>query len=358
MKNGYSWSGGPWIAKWNRGDSIELTHNPKWWGTPPVADKVVFKFLPDTAAEFQAFESGQVLAIYPQPQIDVVDAITAGGLTDANAVYNANTATVEALWFNNAKPPFNSTAVRQAVAYSVDRDALVKKLFGKLGVTKAANSMNSYAARAYGDLDATAKYHLDLDMVNKLMTGDGWAKGSDGVWAKHGRRASFTINSTVSDKRRELTEQILQQQLKDAGFEMKIKNLSVGDLFGETVPQGNYQLGLYSVNLTAFTPGLCYLFCSKNNPDNPDNHGNGTNYSRANVPAADPLLEAVDNNLDERTRMADGKQADDLLADQMVVLPIDPLPDILIWSKKLAGPIQDNSIEGMFWNIDRWGLAG
>ena len=55
---------------------------------------------------------------------------------------------------------------------------------------------------------------------------------------------------------------------------------------------------------------------------------------------------------------ADGKKADDLLADAMVALPLDPQPDILLWSKKLGGPIQDNSIEGMFWNIDKWGLAG
>jgi len=356
MKDGYSWSGGPWIAKWNKGDSIELTHNPKWWGTPPLADKVVFKILPDTAAEFQAFKSGQVLAIFPQPQIDVVDAISEGGLSDANSLYNSNTAAIEALWFNNAKPPFNSLAVRQAVAYAIDRDALVKKLFGKLGVDKAVNSMNPFVARDYSDPDATAKYHLDLDMVNKLMTGDGWAKGSDGVWAKSGQRASFTINSTVSNKRRELTEEVLQQQLKDAGFEMKIKNLKVADIFGEQLPKGNYQLGLYANNLTALTPGLCTIFCSKNSPDT--HGGTGNNWSRANVPAADPLMEAVDNNLDEATRMADGKKADDLLADAMVALPLDPQPDILLWSKKLGGPIQDNSIEGMFWNIDKWGLAG
>ena len=28
MKNGYTWSGGPWIAKWTKGDNITLTPNP------------------------------------------------------------------------------------------------------------------------------------------------------------------------------------------------------------------------------------------------------------------------------------------------------------------------------------------
>ena len=54
--------------------------------------------------------------------------------------------------------------------------------------------------------------------------------------------------------------------------------------------------------------------------------------------------------------MAAAKKADDILADDNVALPLDPLPDILIWSKKVVGPIADNSIEGMFWNIDQWGV--
>ena len=33
MKNGYSWSGGPWIFKWDKGVSVTLTPNPKWYGT-------------------------------------------------------------------------------------------------------------------------------------------------------------------------------------------------------------------------------------------------------------------------------------------------------------------------------------
>ena len=91
MKDGYSWSGGPWFAKWKKGTSITLTPNPKYWGAKPHLDKVVFLFESDTAAEFQAFKSGQVDAIYPQPQIDVVNSIQQG-LPDANTQYQSHTA--------------------------------------------------------------------------------------------------------------------------------------------------------------------------------------------------------------------------------------------------------------------------
>ena len=45
----------------------------------------------------------------------------------------------------------------------------------------------------YTDPQAFADYKLDLDKVDALMTGDGWAKGSDGIWAKGGQKATFTI---------------------------------------------------------------------------------------------------------------------------------------------------------------------
>jgi peptide/nickel transport system substrate-binding protein len=355
MKDGYSWSGGPWIAKWTKGDNITLTQNPKFWGPKPKLDKVVFKFITDTATEFQAVKSGQVDAIYPQPQIDVVDQVAAGGLNNLNTVYNSNTASVEALWMNNAKFPFDTVEARQAVAYAIDRAAIVEKLFGKLGVKAPWNSLNEYVVKDYANLDAFANYKLDLDKVNELMQQAGFAKGSDGIWAKGGKKAAFAVNTTAGNKRRELTEQVIQQQLKTAGFDMSIQNMKAGDLFGDALPKGDYTFAIYAQNLTAIAPGLCSLFCSSNIPT-AANGNSGQNWTRTSVPGIDPLLKTVDNSLDDSARMEAGKKADDLTASNVVSLPLDPLPSILIWNKKVLGPVQDNPVESMFWNLDQWGI--
>jgi len=354
MKDGYTWSGGPWIAKWTKGESIVLTPNANWWGSKPKLEQVTFKFLADTSAEFQAFKSGQVTAIYPQPQPDVVDAI-GQGLPDANSVYNSKTGSAEALWINNEKAPFDSKEFRQAVGYAIDRDAIVKTLFGKLGVDKAVNSLNPYIVKDYSNPEAWANYKLDLDKVDSIMTGAGWAKGSDGIYAKGGTKASFTINSTTGNKRRELTETVMQEQLKTAGFEMKIANQKAGDLFGKTLPEGNYQIALFANVLTFPIPGECNIFCTKNIPT-AANGNSGNNWYRVSISDLDPLLDNVDTNLDDSVRKTDAAKADDIMAENQVTLPLDPLPDILIWSKKLVGPIGDNTVEGPFWNINEWGV--
>ena len=41
----------------------------------------------------------------------------------------------------------------------------------------------------------------------------------------------------------------------------------------------------------------------------------------------------------------------------MITLPLDPLPNILLWSKGVVGPVSDNAVMGPFWNIEEWGIA-
>ena len=63
--------------------------------------------------------------IYPQPQLDAVDQIKAG-LPNTEKVISTDTGNFESLWLNNGKPPFDSKAVRQAVAYAIDRKTIVE----------------------------------------------------------------------------------------------------------------------------------------------------------------------------------------------------------------------------------------
>jgi peptide/nickel transport system substrate-binding protein len=355
MKNGYSWSGGPWIFKWDKGVSVTLTPNPMWYGTKPTIKKVIFKILSDTAAEFQAFKSGEVSAIYPQPEPSSVTLIK-GGLEGTKSLYTADTGNVEALWMNNAKFPFNSVAVRQAVAYSIDRDAIVNRLFGDLGVTKAVQSLNPPILSKYTDNTAYSNYVLNLNKVKSLMQGDGWTK-SGAYWTKGGKTAAFVIKSTAGDKRRELTEQILQEQLQAAGFKLTIQNPSADDLFGKILADGNYQLSLYAQTATSLNPGLCSIACSKNIPSKANQFG-GQNWQRINVPTLDPLLETVDTTFDRATRITSSKQGDQVMAQDQVSLPLDPLPNIVLWSDKISGPVGDNPLLSMFWNMNEWTVSG
>lgn len=356
MKNGYTFSGGPWkIQSWKRGTSVTLVPNANYWGAKPKLDKVTFDFLPDTTAAFQALKSGQVDALYPSPQLDAISQIKAG-LPGIRSQVDADSGAVEAIWLNNAAAPFNSVAVRQALAYSIDRTAIVSRLFGSLGVKAPQQSFNSPIVGAYAGT-AFSTYHLDLAKVTSLMQGDGWTKNANSVWQKAGKTASFTMLTLAGNKRRDLTTQVIQAQVAKAGFDMKIKSVTPADLFGTTAPHGDFQAGLWSIVDTFPDPTISSSFLSGNIPS-AANKFSGINFVRASVPELDGLLRQVDSDVNTTSRIALSKQADGVIARDVPALPIDTVPNVLLWSDKVGGPLAINPVEGPFWNLAQWGIAG
>ena len=355
IKDGYTFSGGPWkLDHWTKGTEWVLVPNTNYWGEKPKLDKVVFRFIQDTAAEFQAFKAGEVLGAYPQAQLDAVDQITAG-LPDTKAQYTDQTGNSEALWLNAGKAPFDDANFRMAIGYSIDRDAIVSRLFGKLNVNKALQTVTAPILAPFASLNAFSSYTRDLAKVNDIMTKAGWTKGPDGIWQKNGQPATFEMKSTAGNKRRELTEQILQQQLKEAGFSMTVNNQKSGDLFGDQLPKGDFQAALYANVLTSFYPSSCNLFCAKNIPT-AQNGFSGMNWTRTNVPDLDRYYGQVEVELNETAAQAANKKGDDALATSASVFPLDPLPNILLTSDKIVGTVVDNPIQGPFWQMIGWGL--
>jgi peptide/nickel transport system substrate-binding protein len=351
--NGYTWSAGPFMMQsWNKGADMTLIPNPKFWGKKPNLDKVVIKFIPDTAAEFQAFKAGQVDAIAPQPQPDAVDQIKAG-ITGKKSKFETNTVNLEALWINNSKAPMDDVKVRQALSYAIDRDAVVNRLFGALGVKKAMQTMIPLVIKEYGTT-AWSKYKKDLDKVDELLTSAGYAKGSDGIYAKGGQKLNFEVKTTTGNKRRELTLQIIQSELKAAGMGMTIKTEKSGDLFGDQLPKGDFTVALYASTLTALAPSACNNFCKKNIPTAPK--FSGQNWTRTNVPQAEEGLLATESSLDVDEQIAGSKKAEPFLADAATVLPLDPLPNVFLWSDRLVGPESTNPVLGPLWNLAEWGI--
>ena len=51
-------------------------------------------------------------------------------------------------------------------------------------------------------------------------------------------------------------------------------------------------------------------------------------------------------------------ELDNDASQDQVSLPLDPLPNISLWSDKISGPVGDNPILSMFWNMNEWTLSG
>ena len=352
MKDGYTFSGGPWkLDHWTKGTEIKLIPNAAFWGQKPHLASITFKFEADTAAEQAAYQSGQVTMVYPQAQPGQ-DKLK--GLPDTN--FSAISGlSYEGLWFNTAAEPLTSLAVRKALAFATDRDAIVKQLFSP--VQPDIKPINTFFTPAFGKFysEPFAQYSpRNLDKVTELMTGDGWAKGADGIWAKAGKKADIELKTTTGTKRRQQTAEILASEWKEAGFNLTPNLEKASVLFGKDAPGGNFQVALYAQTPSSNDPSQCVIWCSKNIPT-AANGNSGNNWTRLGTPEIDKPWIAVESELDDTKKADQAKEGGKLIAEGVPGLPLDPFPDIIVYNTaKIGGPVTHNFAFGPWVNANLW----
>jgi len=354
MKDGYTFSGGPWkLDHWTKGVEVKLVPNPNYFGQKAHLSSITFKFITDTAAEQAAFKSGQVAFVYPQAQPGQE---TLKSVPGAKADVTSGLS-FEGLWFNTSVAPLDSLKVRQALAYATDRDAIVKQLFAPIQPDiQRIDSWYTPAFNKYYSTPFSVYSPPAADKVTQLMTSDGWAKGPDGIWAKAGKKATFELKTTTGNQRRLLTAQIVQNQWKAQGFDLTITPEKSGVLFGTDLPTGNFQIGLYAQNPTSNDPSFCVLWCSKNIPS-AANGNTGNNYTRLKSDAIDKPWLALENELDDTKKVDEAKAGQQALADNLPALPLDPFPDILVYNAdKFTGPVKHNYAYGPFTYANLWSI--
>jgi len=102
-------------------DKLVLARFDSYWGQKSLLDKVIFKPIADGSARRQALESGEIQG-YDLVSPEDLPALRGAGFQ----VLDRPAFNVGYIGFNQAKPPLNNAKFRQAVAYALNRPALVK----------------------------------------------------------------------------------------------------------------------------------------------------------------------------------------------------------------------------------------
>jgi peptide/nickel transport system substrate-binding protein len=165
-------------------------------------------------------------------------------------VYNVN------IYINLTNPILSNLAVRQAMAYAINRSAVSS--IGESGYEPASNQTSivkptfsswydSAQAAQYGNA-----YAYDPSKAVSILEAAGYTKGSNGIFQKGGKQLSFTIinNSGFSDWVAAVN--VVETDLKAVGISLTPDNLSnttwLSDLY-----TGRYQLA-YSWDSGGPTP--------------------------------------------------------------------------------------------------------
>ncbi len=206
------------FSEWRKGDQVILKKNPNYFKGAPHLDEYVFKVVASSDAITSGLKTGEITFGVIQPT-DLADMQTVD--TVAITKYPSLGYTFIG-WDLNSKnsPGLADKRVRQALAYGLDMDSVIKAVLLGEGIAHVAHHVPvqwAYPENA----SALEPYKFDQAKANKLLDDAGWAKGADGIRAKDGKKFALTISTNSGNKTRETLAQVAADQYKQLGIDAK-----------------------------------------------------------------------------------------------------------------------------------------
>jgi glutathione transport system substrate-binding protein len=339
-------SSGPFkLERWDKGSSLTLVRNDKFWGKKPHLDKIIYRFLPESSSQPDALRNGEVNIIYPQPQLDQVNVVKGFSGVKSSIGFGP---TFEHLTFNFKNPFLGILEVRQAIATGLDRAAIVDTLMkpfsdkaSQLDNRVLVSTQKGYAAHG----SEFAK--VDVKKAQSLLEKAGFAKGKSGFYEKDGKPLQLRLSTTAGNKLREQQGVLIQSQMKTLGIDIRIDNSDSKTLFGTRLPKGDFDIANFAWVGTPFpASGANQIYKS----DSDSNYGK---YTNAEV---DRLMTKAlaEPDFDKRTALLN--EADDMMWKGLPNLPLYQKPTFLAFSDKYANIEDNTTTETPFWNVEEWGI--
>jgi peptide/nickel transport system substrate-binding protein len=338
-------SDGPFLlTKFDRGTGITLTRNSRGWhGRPAKLHAIVFRFIQSTGSEIQAIRSGELDAIYPQPQLALAGLRHEAGLRVVSHL-GLNWELISIEERSRGNPLAKERWLRQALMLSLDRKGAAKALYGTLDPKiPVLNSATRLTNEPTYDPTHFSKWNYNPAKAQAIMRAHNCTKGGDGIYTCSGTRVSFDFSSTADNPGRKLTFTILQAQAASAGIELRYAFLPAGEFF-QNLNDQNYQLGMFAA-VVGIDPHYVVDFFRCNPKYSLAGYCNRT---------VDRLLLRSDRELNETKRLALINRAGVIIGNDVPLVPLFQRPTFLVYRKSVKGMVDNPSTGTPSFNAENW----
>lgn len=323
------------LTSYKADESATLTRVPNYWDKKNSGGNVktiTYNLGLGTTTQAAQFSSGEANLIEPPPNFDLVNSIAAA---NPNAVVqSANAASWEFVAINTSVAPFNDKNVRQALAYALDRQGVVKSLLG--GVVSRLDSQSFFPFQKGYYKPVMSKYTFQPEKAKALLVKAGYTIGSDGIATKGGQKLTVAWKTTSGNQARLKNIQFMATKARAAGFDLQYTPEPASKLFGGTLTDGQFQMAEFAFQGST-DPSVTTLFSTKQIPSDA-NGGAGQNYFRISDKTLDSLMDKADASVDVPTRQKLSKQIQDKLGDLVPTIPLYQRPNYLAAPKTTKGP--------------------
>jgi peptide/nickel transport system substrate-binding protein len=336
---------GPFLlTKYDAGSGITLSRNNRgWYGPKAKLDSIVFRFITNTNSEIQAIRSGEVDAIYPQPQLALADLRNQAGLRIQTHV-GLQFEHIEIEQGPHGNPLAKQAWLRQALITAVNRTAAAKALYGTLNPSVGALQSLVRLKGEKGYSNDFGKWNYNPTKVANMMRAHNCSKGGDGIYSCNGTKVAFDFASTTGNALRTLAFTIFQDQAAKAGIQLRNAFVPAGTLFGSKLPAHDFDLAMFT-QLVTVDPhyNVSNFTC-----------GNAANYTEYCNRQVTKWLEQSDRELNDAKRLALIKKVGKQVANDVPMIPLFQRPTYFVYKTSLGGLVDNPSSQGPSWNAEKW----
>lgn len=253
-------------------------------------------------------------------------------------------------------PFFSDKLVRQAFAHAINRDAIAA-LYGPLGRT---TSNNLVAPPQFNSPNQF--YNYDLNEARRLLDEAGWTDSNgDGVRDKDGTKMKVVYQTPLGALYQQ-TQEIVKQDLEAIGVEVELKLVDTQVMFGagaanpDSAFRFNADMQEFDVRSSNPDPSSYMGFWQSTRiPQKSNNWATALNMERWVSPAYDELYAQAAVELDPKKRAEMFIQMNDMLVEDVVMIPIILRAEVLGVDKTIdASTMKLTPWDRITWNIKDW----
>lgn len=225
-------SSGPYrVASVDRDGGVQLLANPNFHHAPVPIPRIDIRIIPDALTRVLQLRKGSIDLVQSAIDPDTVDWLEREdpGLR----VTRTPSANFQYLGINLTQPLLRDVRVRRAVAYAIDREAIVKEILNDQA--RVASSLLPPEHWAHARHVRTFPH--DAMRARRLLDLAG-LRDPDGPGPLP--RATFSFKTTTDDLSRRIAE-VLAAQLGEVGIRLEIRSYDWGTFFGD-IQRGEFHL--------------------------------------------------------------------------------------------------------------------
>jgi peptide/nickel transport system substrate-binding protein len=254
-------------------------------------------------------------------------------------------------------PLLADPAVRGALAMLVDRGAIQGEIYGRQGETTPNFLVAPVRFRS-----PNTRWEFSVERASATLDAAGWKRGTDGVRVKDGRRLRLLFQTSINAPRQK-TQAIVKQACARAGIEVELKSVVASAYFSsdaanpDTVRHFYADLQMYQQLMGRPDPQLFMERFTSWQIASKENKWSLSNSGRWRSDEYDRLWRAAEGEMDPAKRAALFIKMNDLVVQNVVVIPVLWRNDATAVSARLRG-VEISPWESNLWNIAQWRMEG